>query len=55
MQPLSVAANIAWQISALETAAAKYSLIELEHLLIGILNLRKGLPHGYPHHQADTQ
>ena len=54
MQPLSVAANVAWQIAALETAAAHYPLIESEHLLIGICSLRKGLSDGYPHQRICT-
>lgn len=55
MQPLSVAANVAWQIAALETAAAQHPLMECEHLLIGILSLRKGLSDGYPHQRVCAQ
>jgi hypothetical protein len=39
MQAIYVAANIAWQIAALETAAAQHPLMECEHLLIDISSL----------------
>jgi ATP-dependent Clp protease ATP-binding subunit ClpC len=41
MKKLSFAASAAWQISAQEAAAGKHSLIETEHLLIGICSLEK--------------
>lgn len=41
MKKLSFAASAAWQISAQEAAAGEYSLIEAEHLLVGILSLEK--------------
>jgi ATP-dependent Clp protease ATP-binding subunit ClpC len=41
MKKLSFAASAAWQISAQEAAAGEYSLIEAEHLLMGILSLEK--------------
>ena len=41
MATLSYSANLAWQFSAREAAAAQSEFIEPEHVLIGILNLEK--------------
>jgi len=41
MTTLSFPANLAWQFSAREAAAARFEFIEPEHILIGILNLEK--------------
>jgi len=41
MKKLSFAASAAWQISAQEAAAREYALIEVDHLLVGILSLEK--------------
>jgi len=46
MKKLSFAASAAWQISAQEAAAGEYSLIETEHLLMGICSLEKLQPGG---------
>jgi len=46
MKKLSFAAAAAWQISAQEAAAGEYTLIEVEHLLLGILSLEKLQPGG---------
>lgn len=36
MPDLSIGANIAWQIAAHETAAAKHQFIEKEHIALNI-------------------
>ena len=41
MTELSFGAKLAWKVSAQEATAGKYSLIESEHLLIGICILEK--------------
>lgn len=41
MKKLSFAASAAWQISAQEAAAGEYAVIEVNHLLLGILSLEK--------------
>ena len=41
MKNLSFAASAAWQVSAQEAAAGEYALIEVDHLLVGILSLEK--------------
>ena len=41
MKELSFAASAAWNMSAKEAAAGKHSLIEADHLLIGICSLEK--------------
>ncbi|MBM4333550.1 MAG: ATP-dependent Clp protease ATP-binding subunit [Deltaproteobacteria bacterium] len=41
MKDLSIGTYIAWQIAANETAAGKFEHIEEEHVLIGILSLKK--------------
>ena len=41
MKDLSIAANLAWQIAAGETAVANHQFIEKEHILIGICSLEK--------------
>lgn len=41
MKKLSFAASAAWRISAQEAAAGEYALIEVDHLLLGILSLEK--------------
>jgi len=51
MKKLSFAASAAWQISAQEAAAGEYTLIEVEHLLMGICSLEKIHPGGAPDDQ----
>lgn len=41
MRKLSFAASAAWQMSALEATAEEYPLIEVDHLLMGVLSLEK--------------
>ena len=41
MKKLSFAASAAWQMSASEATAGEHPLIEVEHLLLGILSLEK--------------
>jgi ATP-dependent Clp protease ATP-binding subunit ClpC len=41
MKKLSFAVSAAWQISAQEAAAGEYAVIEVDHLLLGILSLEK--------------
>lgn len=46
MSDLSIGANISWQLAAREAAAAKFQLIEKEHIFIGICSLEKVLSLG---------
>jgi ATP-dependent Clp protease ATP-binding subunit ClpC len=41
MPDLSIGANIAWQIAAMEAGAARFQFIEIEHIFIGICSLEK--------------
>jgi len=43
MNTLSVGANLAWQIAAMEAGAAKFQFIETEHIFMGICSLEKVL------------
>jgi len=41
MKDLSVGADLAWRIAAMEAGAAKFQFIEIEHIFIGICSLEK--------------
>lgn len=43
MPTLSIGANIAWQVAATETSAARFQFIEAEQIFIGICSLEKVL------------
>jgi len=43
MKGLSIGTSLVWQIAATEAAAARFELIEKEHIFIGILSLEKWL------------
>lgn len=43
MKNLSISADLAWQIAAMEAGAAKIQFIEIEHIFMGICSLEKVL------------